>query len=389
MTRMVALRRYYRIGKARAFLLLLACCVFGVGATAQARPDRTPLKVIIDTDTGVDDAAAIVALLQQDRREVDILGITTVAGNTTVDHATNNVLAILEAAGRTDIPVIIGAAQPLAQPLSRTGAFIHGPDGLWFVGMQQPHDLSSLSRDVPAFYRDMAVRHPDATVVTLGPLTNLAQVHQNNADTLRQFKQIVALGGAKVGGNRTPVGEANIVNDPEAAEIVLQARLPLTLLTLDAFTSLRLSSQDVERIAQQGTPAARLIAGPLAQYLVATAGPGADTSKVTGTIPDAAAVLYALDPTLGTTQPALIKVSLADSLTRGQTVIGLTLNERIPMIADDAELSSIAERVFSDPQFNFQAAIGAILAREPDNAQVILDIQEQTMQRLLLRSLTR
>ena len=351
--------------------------------TSLAAPTSKPLDLVINTDAGVDDAAAIVWLLSQQVYPVDILGIGTVAGDTTVENATNNVLTILDTLGQQDIPVAIGAAAPLSEPLSRAGSLIHGPDGLW--GAQRSHNLSGLSRDVPSFYRELAQAHPGATLLSLGPLTNLAETWEQYPDALRSFKQIIALGGAKNGGNITPVAEFNIWQDPEAALELLSAGLPITLVPLNAFQAFTLSPNTVQELQSQDSGAAKLIAGPLQTYISVQTGLAGITDV---SIPDVAAALYAVDSSLGTDQSALVKVVTQPSLARGQTIIGSTLNERISIIASNEELSRLATQASSDPTFNLQRALGAILAREPDNARLVTDIEARQMLRLFLSALT-
>jgi len=363
-------------------LVLVACSLWGGVPDARARADQTPLAVVIDTDAGVDDAVAIAWLLAQTERPVEILGFAAVAGNTSVDNAANNVLTLLDAAGRTDIPVVLGAEGPLTRPLSRIGALTHGPDGLWFAGGEHTGELP---RDVPAFYDELSREHPRATLIALGPLTNLAQTLARYPDALDEFERIIVLGGGKLDGNRTPVAETNIYIDPESAEIVLASGLPLTMITLDAFEEVTVSPNEIARMGRSRVPVARLIAGPLEFYRQALT-MGAAREEVG--VPDVAATMYAVDPTRGEEQSALVKVVTDSDLARGQTVIGLTFTERLTMIASDDELSVLADNAFN-PDFNQEEAIGDILSREPDNARVVLDVDGKEMQRRLIKALTR
>ncbi len=385
--------RRWLMGRARREVVLpimLLALVFGslwsAVPDARAKVDQTPLAVVVDTDTGVDDAAAIAWLLSQTERPVELLGFAAVAGNTSVNNAANNVLTLLDAAGQPNIPVIIGADRPLSRPLSQLGALLHGPDGLWFAGLRHPHDLSRLPRDVPAFYRDLAQAHPGATLIALGPLTNLARTLERYPAALHRFGRIIVLGGGKIGGNRTPVAETNIFIDPEAAQSVLAAGLPLTMVTLDGFAEVTVSEGDIARLGQSRLPVSRLISGPLETYrqILTLGAVGQDVS-----VPDVAAAMYAVDPTRGDEQSALVKVITDSRLARGQTVIGVTFTERITMIASDWELSRLADRALSDPTFDLGAEIGSILAREPDNAGVVLNVDGNEMQRRLVRALAR
>ncbi len=376
----------------KLLLILVIGLVLGAstpGARAQSQQTEqgagTPLKVIIDTDAGVDDSIAIAYFLSQRSQPVQLLGVTAVAGNTTVENSANNALTILETAS-VSAPVVVGASAPLSRTLSHTGKLIHGPDGLWFVGAAHPHDLSTLSHDVPAFYYQMAQQHPGATLIALGPLTNIARAIQQNPEAMRGFGKIVILGGAKNGGNQTPVSEFNIWQDPEAAEIVFRSGIPLSMVTLDAFTTLTITEQDIDKLRTDGNQLARLLVEPLAIYVQVQTGFGGLPSA---SIPDLAAMMYALHPHLGTAQSALVEVIPAPRLVRGQTIIGTTFGEKLTMLAGDDELSDLIDRYFSEPGFDLFGAIGAILMRQPDNAQVVLDINEKRMKQVFMRALTK
>jgi inosine-uridine nucleoside N-ribohydrolase len=350
---------------------------------------NTPLKVIVDHDGGVDDAAAIAWLLSQERYPVDVLGMTTVVGNTSVENAANNTLIILDKVDRQDISVFIGAATPLLQEVSASGSFIHGPDGLWFAGFSNPQDLSDLSTDVTGFYCQQAA--PDVTLLALGPLTNLALALDVCPDAIAEFEQIVFLGGSIEGGNRTPVAEYNVWYDPEAADQVFTAGLNLILVPQEAFRTFNLTERDIDRLARKGSDVGQFLAGPLQLYGTAQTGFGGSANIV---IADVAATIYTMNTALGNSQSALVKTASGiletdpQRLLRGQTVMGFGFASRITMIADDAEISYLAEQAFSDPNFNLEAALDAILMREPDNAQVVTDIQFRLMRNMFLQDLT-
>jgi pyrimidine-specific ribonucleoside hydrolase len=392
-------RRRRAPGKWRTFgallsLIALLVTTISVGAqltlplTAQAAGE--PLKLVIDVDTGVDDAAGIVWLFSQTQYPLEVLGFTTVAGVTTVDNVTNNLLTLLDVLGQADIPVVMGAAAPLVQPLSFTGAGLHGPDGLWGVGFQNPHDLNTDPRvrhdvDVPAFYCEITQTHSNVTLLAEGPLTNLAHALDQCPQGIQSFERIIILGGAKLGGNRTPVAEFNIWQDPEAASQVLSAGLPITLITYDAFDTFTLTEKDVEKLQEKGDDAVKLVAGPLQAYLQAQI-----LNGVSPSVPDVTAYIYTMDPSLGTAEPGLVKVVPGPRLVRGQTVIGFG-QFKVPMIADDAELSNLVYQLFFDPNFGpdqFAQAIFQIMTREPDNAQVVLDIDEHEMYKSFMHTMT-
>jgi inosine-uridine nucleoside N-ribohydrolase len=353
-------------------------------SVANKRPTNGPTTLLIDIDTGVDDASALVWLLSQTIYRVDLLGICTVAGNTSLVNATNNLLTVLETvAPEQRIPVVMGAAKPLASELTSVTKLIHGPDGLW--GAQKTHNLDRLPKDAPAFYARMAQSRPGFTIVALGPLTNVAQTLQRFPQAKHGIGRIVWLGGAKYGGNHTPVSEFNAWQDPEAAQMVLQSGIPISMTPLDTVTSFAITAKDVQSL-ERGNLGGRFLVQPLTGLLGAFQRlAGAESAN----LPDVAAMMVALDPSLAQTQPALVKIVTDQSLARGQTIVALTDFERLALIASDAELSALVDRFFADPSFNLMAAFRAILAREPDNVSWVNTIDAATVRRHFLKSLTK
>ncbi len=196
---------------------------------------------LIDTDGGVDDALAL--LFAQHSPELDVIGVTTVAGNTDVHQATENVLRVLELDGAAHVPVAMGYAAPLEGHLERVTS-IHGVDGLGELHRFK-HETGE-SRYAPPTYKPVDTHAVDLiiesakkdsenlSIVTLGPLTNLAEACRKAPEALRKVDRVVTMGGAfAVPGNMTPVAEFNIFADPEAAQIVLHSVLPITLVGLD------------------------------------------------------------------------------------------------------------------------------------------------------------
>ncbi|MEM8532737.1 MAG: nucleoside hydrolase [Chloroflexota bacterium] len=367
----------------RVFVRVLMIVIIGLTTftflpLGNAAYSSTKTDIFIDADPGVDDAVAIAWLLEEP--SANIVGISTVAGNTTVEDATRNTLSLLEVAERSDIAVTIGAAAPLEFPLSRVGIFVHGPDGIW--GAQQPQDLSNIPTDAPAAIAEAARDNPGMTILALGPLTNVAQAIEQYPEDMAN-SNILALVGAQNGGNRTPVAETNAFIDPQALTIVLESDVDLTLVPLDAFEQLQVSVNSFPRVFERRFgPVGEFLSVPLQQYFL-------QIQEETGTasIPDAVAAILALQPQLGPTTSALIDSVENDDITRGQTVIETVAFDKIPMIADDAELSALIEQSLTDPDFDLEAALGAILARRPDNAQVILNINERAALRALIQGL--
>ncbi len=351
---------------------------------AKAQPQT--LRLLVDTDPGVDDAVALTWLVSQREQPLQILGVVSVAGNTTVANATNNALLVLKQLGHQDVPVVMGAASPLVQPLTKTSYFVHGPDGLWFLGWQNPQDLSSVRSDAPAFYCATIAANPGLRLLALGPLTNIALAVQQCPDTMKTVGELVILGGAKFGGNKTVVAEFNFWQDPEAANIVLNAGLPITLVLLDAFVQPSIVQKDLDKLFAKGTPAVQFLAPAIQQYANVQF---ANTGRAG--IPDAVAAVMALRQSEGTRAPALVKMVLEQSLARGQSIVGLTVGERATMIATDEQLSALAEQAFAyppDPNFDFQQELGAILMSEPDNAQAVTSASATLLTKTVFPNLT-
>lgn len=189
-------------------------------------------KIIIDTDPGQDDAVAILLALACP--ELDVLGITAVAGNVPLNLTELNARKILELAGRPDVPVYAGCDAPLTRKLV-TAEYVHGKTGLDGIDLPAP-SIALQSAHAVDFIIDSLRQHPEGTVtlVPIGPLTNIATAFQKAPDIVSRVQQIVLMGGAYFEvGNITPAAEFNIYVDPEAARIVFASGAPLVVLPLD------------------------------------------------------------------------------------------------------------------------------------------------------------
>lgn len=361
-----------------AALLLITMIV--VAAPVEAGRDTSPVPVFVDTDSGVDDAFAVAYLLKE--RQANVVGFSTVFGSTTVANATRNLLTLFAAAGSSR-PVAIGAAQPLVYQRVRTGAFVHGPDGFWFN--QAPQNLDALPNDAPAAIAAAARANPATTFIALGPLTNFANAVERFPADL-QGVRLVVLGGAQNGGNVTPNAEFNVYADPQAFERVLASGLRVELIPLDTFAQVQIDPERFgQRLNNRGGALGELLARMLAPYAQATTqGAGGPI-----TIPDLAAAVYAVRDGIGTPESALVKVVSDGRYTRGETLIATLFSQKILLIATPEELSLLADQAFSTPGFDLNAALFAIQQREPDNAQVVLDIEERELVRLVERALLR
>ena len=189
-------------------------------------------KIIIDTDPGQDDAVAILLALASP--ELEVLGITTVAGNVPLPLTTLNALKILELAGRADLPVFAGCEAPLRRRLV-TAEHVHGKTGLDGIELPVPA-TAARDRHAVDFIVETLRREPagSVTLVPIGPLTNIARALERAPDIAARIRRIVIMGGAYFEvGNITPAAEFNIYVDPEAADIVFKSGAPITVMPLD------------------------------------------------------------------------------------------------------------------------------------------------------------
>ena len=194
--------------------------------------------LLIDTDPGIDDAVAIALALGSP--EVDVIGISTVGGNSGLAATTNNALRLLEFFGRTDIPVASGYDEPYGRPKMETGYEpVHGHDGLAGVDLPQP-TTKVVSTDAPAFLAEKIRNSPDpVTLIAIGPLTNIAHLVDQHPDVIPMIDRFVIMGGAARTGNVTPVAEFNIWHDPEAAKRVFASGINTVMVGLDVTHSVK------------------------------------------------------------------------------------------------------------------------------------------------------
>jgi inosine-uridine nucleoside N-ribohydrolase len=211
-------------------------------------PDAEPRPVLLDVDTGIDDMVAL--LIAATAPELNLRGVTCVAGNVEIHHVARNTGKILRMVGRGDVPVSIGAARPLHRRL-RTAPDTHGPTGTGYVELtgEDPELGSTDYTAVPAprYIGAHIKRHPgELTVVALGPLTNLAAASLNGVD-LRGLREVIWMGGAiEERGNTTETGEWNACVDPEAAEACLAAGAVSRIFPLDATQDLIFTLDDLD-----------------------------------------------------------------------------------------------------------------------------------------------
>ncbi len=216
-------------------------------------------RIILDTDPGIDDAMAIAVACAAP--EIEVVALTTVFGNHHVEVTTANAVRVLDHLGLRDIPVVMGADRPLIRPLGPPATFVHGEDALGDIDLPSPSRPSQRSPRAASHIVETARAAPgELTVVAIGPLTNLALATRLEPELPDLLAGVVVMGGAAfVPGNITPAAEANIWNDPDAAEIVFSAGYQVTMIGLDVTHQLVADLEWLDRCGTRGTPAADLV----------------------------------------------------------------------------------------------------------------------------------
>ncbi len=221
---------------------------------------KDPRKIIIDTDPGQDDAIAILLALASPE-DIEVLGITTVAGNVPLDLTSKNARIVCELAGRPDVPVFAGCDAPLVRRLV-TAEHVHGKTGLDGPDLPDP-EMPLQDQHGVDFIIETLRREPAGTVTLcpLGPLTNIATAFDRAPDIIERVQEIVLMGGAYFEvGNITPTAEFNIYVDPEAAEIVLKSGAKITMMPLDVTHKALVTRARNEAFRALGTPVGKAVA---------------------------------------------------------------------------------------------------------------------------------
>jgi inosine-uridine nucleoside N-ribohydrolase len=201
-------------------------------------------KLIIDTDCGIDDAIAIMMALAHP--EIEVIGITTVSGNVDVEQVTENVLRLLAFFDRSEVPVYRGASHALLQGRARAPG-VHGENGLGGVELP-PAPVQARGEPAPVGLHALLEAHPGSTVITLGPMTNLAIALNLYPELAERIGRLVAMGGGLEVGNVTRFAEFNFYADPEAVQFVLDRGLALELIPWDACVEHELTAEDLDTI---------------------------------------------------------------------------------------------------------------------------------------------
>lgn len=307
-----------------------------------------PRKIIIDTDPGQDDAAALMLALGSP--ELDILGITTLAGNVPLSRTSTNARIILEFCSRPDVKVFAGADKPIARPLV-TAEHVHGKTGLDGPELHEPK-MPLEAQHAVDFIVETLRREPSGTVTlcTLGPLTNIAIALEKAPDIAGRVRELVMMGGGFFeGGNITPAAEFNIYVDPEAAAAVFKSGIPIVMMPLDVTHKVLTLKSRVAKLREIGSrPAIALVEMldfferfDIEKY-------GSDG----GPLHDPTVIAYLLKPDLFSGRDCNVEIETASPLTVGMTVVdwwqvtGRKHNARVMKDVDaDGFFALLTERV--------------------------------------------
>ncbi len=270
-------------------------------------------KIVMDCDPGHDDAMAILLALASP--ELELVGVTTVAGNQTLDKTTRNALITLEIAGRSDVPVAAGADRPLRREL-RTAAHVHGETGLDGPELPEP-SAAPVDAHAADFLAELI--EPGVVLVPTAPLTNVALMLERHPDVRGRLAHIVWMGGSIAEGNVTPAAEFNSFGDPEAAAAVFASGIPITMIGLDVTHKALFTRADADELRDSGR-VGRFVA-ELSDFFQLF---HERSYRFDGApIHDAMAVAHVIDPTLVTTEHVNVAVETSSEYCDGRTVVDL------------------------------------------------------------------
>ena len=311
-------------------LLALVCLT-------SAALEAAPLRVIIDTDPGVDDAMAILLALNSPELKVEAL--TVVPGNVDARQGLENALKIVSLAGRCDVVVAGGAQHPLNQKLI-TAQFWHGKNGLAGVELPTPKCKAD-ARFGPDLIIEMVHKYPhELTLIPVGPLTNIALAVSKDPSIASLVRDIVIMGGSISGGNVNGAAEANIYNDPEAAQIVFNAGWTVTMIGSDVGERTLMTRKYLAQLQASNGPQSEFIA-KLADFYVTRS----EKSGYAGAaMYDPLAVGTVIDPSMVTLKDMHVDVETKGEFTRGETVANrMGSNENNVLHGDHYEIEGVIE----------------------------------------------
>lgn len=274
-------------------------------------------RIIIDTDPGQDDAVALLTALASPD-ELEISAVTVVAGNVPLDLTVRNALALVELAGRTDVPVFAGAERPMVNELV-TAEYVHGPSGLDGADLPPPGIEAAEGHAVDRIIELlMASDDREVTVCTLGPLTNIGMALVKQPRIVPKIAELVMMGGGFFeGGNTTPVAEFNVYVDPHAAHVVFTSGIPIVMMPLDVTHKALTTKARLDRFAGLGR-AGDAVAGMLDFY------DRHDMEKYGtdgGPLHDPTVIAYLLEPDIFDGKHVNVRIETAPTITQGMTVV--------------------------------------------------------------------
>lgn len=279
------------------------------------------MRIILDVDTGVDDALAIALAVRHP--EVQLEAVVTVAGNVAVELTTRNTLRVLDWLGATDVPVYAGAERPVRGDV-REASHWHGADGLGGAQLPEPVRTAQQQHGVEFLCDHIMAQPGDLTLVCTAPLTNLALALQREPRIVECVKAVVLMGGAaRLPGNVTPVAEFNVYADPDAAALVFEQAWPITMVGLDVTERVTFTRADRDRFVLESSPEAVLLR-EVTRHLF-------DNRRVPSmALHDPLALLVAVEPELVKAVPYDVHVETRGEHTRGQTVVDLRRSAPAP-----------------------------------------------------------
>lgn len=301
----------------------------------------------IDTDTASDDAVALVIALRHP--DIDVVGISVVAGNVPMDFGVQNALYVAELCERTDVPVYEGEAAPLQVPLE-TGQYVHGHDGMGEIGLPLTGRTPASGHGVDALLAASHQYAGELELVTLGPLTNIAKAVQQDPSLPERLKRVIVMGAvADHIGNQNPVAEFNMWVDPHAVDVVLRSGLPLEFVGWDiSRTYAVMTPADAAELRAVGTPLAEMCVD-IQRVLIEFCH---TQTKLEGfDLPDPIAMAYAIDPSVATeTRRLHCEVETESPLTRGMVVmdlLGFTGHEPNALVVTAADRDRFVEMLYA------------------------------------------
>lgn len=355
-----------------AVFIVLALFVISISTKGNSKP-----YVWVDADPGVVDTFALAYLLKNPD-EINMLGISVVYGNTTVENGVKNVLTLMDVMNRHDVPVHIGSSKPLLKPPTNLGMLVHGFDGIW--GQQQSHDISNIPTDAPAAIAEAARNNPGMILLAIGPATNIALAVQQYPEDMKKAKIYML---AEITGNEynrvhsDPFpGGFNTWIDPDAVDVVLNTPgLDFTIFRGGAYDGITVDANEyANELKTKG--------GSLGQFLESIATPSWQmTSQGAGgpiVLDDLILAILGTHPDYITKSiKGYAKVSVHHDYTGGTYYFADNPYSKVILLGSDQELSELANNYFTQPNYDIQLKLQLflIMSRAQDNLNVLTGLK--------------